>query len=84
VSHPSALADWSREITEPEYLDLIGPPDLKMLLAKHRNLQWMVNWRSDPGKEMDYAHIEAIFNLISEFDRGNCVVRYRLTVSDLG
>ena len=84
VSLPSALSDWSREISEAEYLDLVGPPDLEALRAKHSGLRWMLEWRSEPGREKDYGQVERLIHYISEFDRGNRVVRYRLTVSDMG
>ena len=84
VSHPSALADWSREITEAEYIDLVGPADIGARLAKHQGLRWMMDWRSEPGHENHYGQIEAMFELISEFRRGNQPLRYQLTVSDMG
>ena len=84
VSNPHALADWSREITEAEYLDLVGPPDIELLQAKHPGLRWMMEWRSEPGRENDYGQVERIFHLISEFKRGNRALRYQLTVSDMG
>ena len=84
VSHPSALSDWSREISEAEYLDLVGPPDLEALRTKHSGLQWMLEWRSEHGREKDYGQVERLFHYISEFERGNRAVRYRLTVSDMG
>lgn len=84
VSDPHALADWSREITEVEYLDLVGPPDIDLLQAKHPGLRWMMEWRSRPGRETDYGQVERIFHLISEFKRGNRALRYRLTISDMG
>lgn len=84
VSDPHALADWSREITEAEYLDLVGPPDIEALLAKHRGFRSMMEWRSEPGHENHYTQVEKIFHLVSEFKRGNRAVRYRLTVSDMG
>lgn len=84
VSHPSALADWSREITEAEYIDLVGPPDIGALLAKHRGLRWMMDWRSELGHENHYGQIETVFQLVSEFQRGNQPLRYQLTVSDMG
>ncbi|MCV9907636.1 hypothetical protein OIV19_08415 [Brucella sp. HL-2] len=42
VSRPYDLADWSREITEAEYLDLIGPPDIEALRGKHPGLRRMM------------------------------------------
>ena len=73
-----------REITEVEYLDLVGPPDIDLLQAKHPGLRWMMEWRSKPGRETDYGQVERIFHLISEFKRGNRALRYRLTISDMG
>lgn len=84
VSQPSALADWSREITEGEYIDLVGPPDIGALLAKHQGLRWMMDWRSELGHENHYGQIETVFQLVSEFQRGNQPLRYHLTVSDMG
>lgn len=84
VSNPYELADWSREITEGEYLDLVRPPDFELLLAKHPGLQRMVKWRSQLGHEDDYGQIREMFHLISEFKRGNRPLRYQLTVSDMG
>lgn len=84
VSRPYDLADWSREITEAEYLDLVGPPDIEALRAKHSGLRWMMEWRREPGHETDYGQIERIFLLVSELKRGNRPLRYQLTVSDMG
>ena len=84
VSSPHDLADWSRELTEAEYLDLVGPPDFESVLAKHPGLPRMVDWRSEPGHEDHYGQISEIFHLISEFKRGNRPLRYQLTVSDMG
>ncbi|MFK4823010.1 hypothetical protein ACI0FS_23060 [Ochrobactrum quorumnocens] len=42
VSCPYDLAEWSREITETEYLDLVGPPDIEALRAKHPGLRRMI------------------------------------------
>ncbi|WP_164281130.1 hypothetical protein [Stenotrophomonas indicatrix] len=84
VSHPHALADWSREITEAEYLDIVGPPDIESMLAKHPGLRRRMEWRSEPGQEDHCGQIEQIFHLVSEFKRGNRALRYRLTVSDMG
>ena len=84
VSRPYDLTDWARDITEAEYLDLVGPSDFDALLAKHDSLRWMMGWRSEPGHEGHYGQIEAIFHLIWEFKRGNRPRRYRLEVSDMG
>jgi len=84
VSQPSTLADWSREITEGEYIDLVGPPDITALLAKHQGLRWMTDWRSELGHENHYGQFETVFQLVSEFHRGNQPLRYQLTVSDMG
>lgn len=84
VSRPHDLADWSREITEAEYLDLVGPPDIEALRAKHPGLRWKMEWRKEPGHETDYGQVERILLLISEFKRGNRPLRYQHTVSDMG
>lgn len=84
VSRPYDLADWSREITEAEYLDLVGPADIEALRAKHPGLRCMMEWRKKLGHETDYGQIERIFLLVSEFKRGNRPLRYQFTVSDMG
>lgn len=84
VSRLSDLADWSREITEAEYLDLVGPPDIEALQAKHPGLRWRMEWRSEPGHENHYGQVERIFHLVSEFKRSNRALCYQLTVSDMG
>lgn len=84
ISPPSQLADWSREISEAEYIDLVGPMDIEALLAKHRGLRWGVEWRGEPGHEGHYGQVETVFQLVSEFKRGNHPLHYRLTVSDMG
>lgn len=84
VSPPHALLDWSRRISEAEYLELIGPPDLDALAAKHRGLRFQLDWRKEPGHENHYGQVENVFALIEEFRYGNRALSYTLTVSDMG
>ena len=58
--------------------------DIEALLAKHRGLRWIVEWRSEPGHEDHYGQVKTVFQLVSEFKRGNQPLRYWLTVSDMG
>ncbi|MEH6418658.1 hypothetical protein [Pseudomonas sp. CGJS7] len=84
VSAPYALLDWARPISEAQYLQLIGPPDLDTLAAKHRSLRFMLDWRKEPGHENHYGQVETVFALIEEFRSGNRALAYTLTVSDMG
>lgn len=84
VSPPHALLDWSRRISEAEYLELVGPADLDALAAKHRGLRFQLDWRREPGHEAHYGQVETVFALIEEFGHGNRALSYTLTVSDMG
>lgn len=84
VSPPHALLDWSRRISEAEYLELVGPTDLAALAEKHRGLRFHLDWRKEPGHEHHYGQVETVFALIEEFRHGNRAVAYTLTVSDMG
>ncbi len=82
VSNPYDLPDWHRDLTEEEYLQIIGPPDLAVLMNKHGFLKMqLLSWQRN---EHHYRQIETVIDLLSEFDRGNKPVRYTLTISDMG
>lgn len=84
VSAPSELPDWQRQITEAEYLSIVGPANIEALGQKHAGLQFMLDWRNTPGRSSDYGQVMQLFDLVAEFARGNIAVNYLFSVADMG